>query len=296
MTGRRGWLRRLLPFSRSRPRTAARAGDAALARIERRATEAWEAGYEDKAVRGLLRAIARYPSDEDVAFLVGDLLFDMDRFAEAARAFDAAQRLKADDPHAAALLAGCRLHLGDVEGARAAVAESLRRDPEGPDGLYWEAVLLDLAGEGARAMQRYRAAAAGVPDEYVVPCRVPRKRFQRLAARAMRAIEREVGGFADALAERNVDLRIQDVPSPEQIADGFSPLWLGVFDGWAGPELSLESPWTAMPGRVILFQRNLERECRSADELYEQIRITLLHEVAHAHGREEDWMGPRGLA
>ena len=89
---------------------------------------------------------------------------------------------------------------------------------------------------------------------------------------------------------------IEDVPDLDRVRAGeTNPLWLGMFEGNMGPAVSLDDPWSALPSRVVLYQRNIERECRDRAELYEQIHTTLLHEIAHAHGREEDWMDERGL-
>jgi predicted Zn-dependent protease with MMP-like domain len=43
-----------------------------------------------------------------------------------------------------------------------------------------------------------------------------------------------------------------------------------------------------MPARIILFKKNIERYCRDRDEMIEQIRITLLHEIGHHFGFDEE--------
>jgi predicted Zn-dependent protease with MMP-like domain len=45
----------------------------------------------------------------------------------------------------------------------------------------------------------------------------------------------------------------------------------------------------------VLYQRNLERFARDREELVEQIRITLLHEVGHFLGLDEEQLRERGL-
>jgi predicted Zn-dependent protease with MMP-like domain len=54
-------------------------------------------------------------------------------------------------------------------------------------------------------------------------------------------------------------------------------------------------PWSHFPSSIVLFQRNLERAARTRDELLEQIRITLVHEVGHYLGLSEDELYERGL-
>ena len=43
-----------------------------------------------------------------------------------------------------------------------------------------------------------------------------------------------------------------------------------------------------MPDRVIIFQDNLERACRTPEQLKLEIRKTVLHEVGHHFGLDED--------
>ena len=43
-----------------------------------------------------------------------------------------------------------------------------------------------------------------------------------------------------------------------------------------------------MPERITLYQRSHERAAGSMDELVEEVRETILHEVGHHFGMEED--------
>ena len=47
--------------------------------------------------------------------------------------------------------------------------------------------------------------------------------------------------------------------------------------------------------RITLFQHNLERFATTRDELIEEIRVTVLHEVGHLLGLDEDELYERGL-
>jgi predicted Zn-dependent protease with MMP-like domain len=54
-------------------------------------------------------------------------------------------------------------------------------------------------------------------------------------------------------------------------------------------------PWSHFPSSIALFQRNLERHVRDEAELREEIEVTLLHEVGHFLGLDEDDLRERGL-
>jgi predicted Zn-dependent protease with MMP-like domain len=54
-------------------------------------------------------------------------------------------------------------------------------------------------------------------------------------------------------------------------------------------------PWSHFPSSIVLYQRNLERFARDRKELIEQIGITLIHEVGHFLGLDEEQLWERGL-
>jgi predicted Zn-dependent protease with MMP-like domain len=49
-------------------------------------------------------------------------------------------------------------------------------------------------------------------------------------------------------------------------------------DGWAG----------ALPDRITIFRNALLAHCSSRDELVAEVRVTVIHEIAHHFGIEED--------
>ena len=91
-------------------------------------------------------------------------------------------------------------------------------------------------------------------------------------------------------AARNIQILIEDEPSPEILAEtedeSDEPL-LGLYIGTPLPERSFgEVP--ALPDRIYIFRGPLERLSRSRKELREEIRITVLHELAHYFGLDDD--------
>lgn len=62
------------------------------------------------------------------------------------------------------------------------------------------------------------------------------------------------------------------------------PDLLGVYDGT--PLTERDSWWGAgaLPDRITIFQGPLQRMCHSAEELRDEIAVTVVHEVAHHFG------------
>lgn len=78
----------------------------------------------------------------------------------------------------------------------------------------------------------------------------------------------------------NVAIVVEDEPK-----DGSETL--GVYEGTALTER--DSSWFGMlPDRVVLFRGPLSRMCEDEDELFEEIAITLVHEIGHYHGIDEE--------
>jgi predicted Zn-dependent protease with MMP-like domain len=68
-----------------------------------------------------------------------------------------------------------------------------------------------------------------------------------------------------------------------------------MFRGSAIGQQGSMDPWSHFPSSIVLYQRNLERAARSREELVQEIGVTLVHEVGHFLGLDEDQLWERGL-
>jgi predicted Zn-dependent protease with MMP-like domain len=94
-------------------------------------------------------------------------------------------------------------------------------------------------------------------------------------------------------AERveNVAVVIEEIPSREQLLEaGLDPAEETLFGLYEGVPLSEREHnfGMALPDRIILFYRPLVETFRSADEIREEIRATVIHEIAHFFGMDEE--------
>jgi predicted Zn-dependent protease with MMP-like domain len=69
---------------------------------------------------------------------------------------------------------------------------------------------------------------------------------------------------------------------------------LGLFVGSSRLERSNEG--AELPAAIHLFQRNLERACADREDLVNEVRITLFHEIGHMLGFDEEGVDRMGLA
>jgi predicted Zn-dependent protease with MMP-like domain len=93
----------------------------------------------------------------------------------------------------------------------------------------------------------------------------------------------------------NVAILIDERPSAELVADGIHPGVLGLYHGVPlnRRSVSFGAPYA---DTIHLFRANLERVCRTREELIERIRIVVLHETAHFFGYTEAQLRRMGLA
>ena len=102
------------------------------------------------------------------------------------------------------------------------------------------------------------------------------------------AIERIPEEIREHLA--NVTIAVQKRPSREMLADlGMTPddPPLGLYEGASLMERSVLDP-PLYPDTIYIFQEPLEQMCGTREELEREIEITVVHEVAHFLGMDEE--------
>ena len=93
-----------------------------------------------------------------------------------------------------------------------------------------------------------------------------------------------------------VQIVVQEKPSTEQLASvglASDEDLFGLFEGLSLKEAPLGSDRT-FPDRVVLFQEPLVRHFPRRVELEREIRITLIHELGHYFGFDEEELRERG--
>lgn len=103
---------------------------------------------------------------------------------------------------------------------------------------------------------------------------VPHHEFEALVSEGLDSLHE------DMLAELdNVIFLVEDKPE-----DGSDIL--GVYEGFSLAERQAYG-YGEEPDRIILFRENLLAHCDDRAHLVEEIRVTLVHEIAHFYGLDE---------
>lgn len=123
--------------------------------------------------------------------------------------------------------------------------------------------------------------------------RVNRNRFESLAEEAVRSIPKEY------LAEfKNIAIIVEDYPSDDIIKtmgirrDQLLGLFVGHTHESQNTFFAIPSPY---PDTIFIYQQNIEAISRTEEDLIEEIRATILHEVGHYFGLSEEDLKRRYL-
>ncbi len=116
--------------------------------------------------------------------------------------------------------------------------------------------------------------------------RLSPEEFDALATQAVDRIPKELREYLD-----NVVISVQKEPSPELLEEmGMDPeedTLLGLYQGVALTERSATDP-PLYPDTIFIFQEPIEEMCDTIEEIEEEIEITVVHEIAHHFGIDED--------
>jgi len=105
---------------------------------------------------------------------------------------------------------------------------------------------------------------------------VSAEEFEALVAAALEAVPTEIARLVD-----NVVFVIE----PDAPAD--DPELLGLYEGIALTER--DSNYLAtLPDRVTVYRQPILRMCTTRDEVVREVRITVVHEIAHHFGIDDD--------
>ena len=112
---------------------------------------------------------------------------------------------------------------------------------------------------------------------------VPPARFADLVTEALDEIPDELGRMMD-----NVGVFVDDRAPAGDL--------FGLYQGVPLTEREHYGIGVVMPDRITIFRRSICAACATEDEVREQVRITVIHEVAHHFGIDDDRLDQLGWA
>jgi predicted Zn-dependent protease with MMP-like domain len=119
-----------------------------------------------------------------------------------------------------------------------------------------------------------------------------RREFQEVVARALEELPEQ---FQDAL--HNLDIQVRWAPTPDERRRARLRANTDLFGIYMGVPITMRGRGYGMvsPDIIIIYQRSHERVCGSVEAMVKQARRTLLHEIGHYMGIDEDRLHELGI-
>jgi tetratricopeptide (TPR) repeat protein len=226
-------------------------------------------GRAGEALPKLDEALEHEPKDLDAQYERGSALFELCRFAEAKEQLERLIAALPDDAYA-------HHELG---------------------------LTLERVGAHTRSRTELARATELDPKSFPAPLQVTAPEFSKLVQETLAKLSEDQ---KRDLAK--TPITIQDVPDVEDLTvddPPLSPTILGLFRGEpladagdGGAPLAAATKAACPlpePPAIVLYRVNLLRAVRSREELQKQVEITLLHELGHLRGADDDELRLEGL-
>ncbi|HET9993321.1 MAG TPA: metallopeptidase family protein [Kofleriaceae bacterium] len=244
------------------------------------------------AQRGSRRALARRrrnaPLAADLAVLEAQALNDLGRSDEALDRIDAALRIAPGRGDALHEKGVALFDLSRFADAKAAFQKALGIQPDDAYTHQMLGLTLEQLADPAADSELARAVKLA-PNELTPPVLISKVEFQKEINTVIATLTPE-----RRTRVHQIKLEIEDLPQAEDlkaVTPPFPPTILGLYRGPVGRAPAPDDE----PSSIVLYRKNLARAVKTRVELTEQIRDTLLHEIGHLEGLDEDDLRRRGM-
>lgn len=176
--------------------------------------------------------------------------------------------------------------------AKAAFTALLEDGDRGAHAHHHLGLLLEREKKWKQAEEHFAAARRLAPGEFMEPQMIAKELFQQEVTKAVNSLPMDMRQDL-----KGIQVASEELPSSSDLTSGDPPLSPAILGLFRGPPLGdVCTPAAATPCRsVALYRRNLARVAKTYDELVNQIRVTLLHEIGHLRGEDDLELAARGL-
>ncbi len=244
------------------------------------------------AQRGSRRALARRrrnaPLAADLAVLEAQALNDLGRSDEALERVDAALRIAPGRGDALHEKGVALFDLSRFADAKSAFQKALGIQPDDAYTHQMLGLTLEQLADPTADDELHRAIALA-PTELSMPVLIDKPEFQKEVDQVIAGLTAERRAHVQQIKVEVADL--PDATDLKAVSPPFPPTILGLYRGPVG---RAPAPGDEPPS-IVLYRKNLARAVKTRTELTEQIRDTLLHEIGHLEGLDEDDLRRRGM-
>lgn len=250
-------------------------------------TDALERHQETVAIcEGLVRRQLKRNDVRDARYFAAKAHFRLGNDAKALALLEAALRDAPGDIELLSWKAHVLYESGQYEPSKLAHEKCLQLDGEDP-GIWWDyGLVMEKIGDETEARRAFERAHELDPEDFPLLVPISAAEVEAVARRTLLELPAD---FREAILD--VPVIVDDFPSREFVLEHptLGPQILGLFTG----NTHYESH--PVPTAILLFRKNLEKIAANREELEAEVRTTLLHEIGHYLGLNEDDLRERGL-
>lgn len=240
----------------------------------------------------LARADGDDPLLGDVERTRSQALGLLGRLKESLAALERAHDLLGDDEDLLLELAAARFEVLDLDGSQQLLERLVQEMPDEPDVQHYLGLIAERRGDRKQADRYFATARKLDPRTYPAHVSFTAEEFESAVESALDKLPEKV---RDAM--KDVTVMVEDLPKDDDLKSDtpLSPQSLGMFRGTPHGEQSVFDPGGNLPPSILLYQRNIERFAETREDLIAEIEDTIIHEVGHFVGFDEEELAERGL-
>lgn len=201
---------------------------------------------------------------------------------------------KADDPEALYEQAVALFELCRFDEAEPAFQKLVADKERSAFAHHHLGLLLERQGKQSQADEHFATAHGLDAEAFPTAVILPREEFQAELDHALASLPEDMRRDL-----KGVPVAMEDLPALDDLTANdppLSPTILGLFRGPALQEACEVPDAKGEPCRsIVVYRNNLGRAVKTREELVEQIRVTLLHELGHLRGEDDGELAARGL-
>jgi len=113
---------------------------------------------------------------------------------------------------------------------------------------------------------------------------VDNSKFKQLVSEALDSLPKEFAGKLN-----NVAIVVEDFPSQYQLRKSKLPPWALLFGLYEGvPQTKRGIYYSHIPDKITIFKNAIESVATTEEEIREQVRQTVIHEIGHHFGLSDE--------
>ena len=167
--------------------------------------------------------------------------------------------------------------------------ELARLATEEPDAWaeHYLGLIAERAQDDVAAASHFARAQKLDPDAFKATAQASRSIFQKVVQDEIEKLPAEI---KQGLSRSH--FAVEDLPEVSDLVATDPPLSPGILGLFRPPPE--DAPQDSRP-TILLYRRNLARAAHNDDELHREVRDTLMHEVGHLNGEDDEQLRDRGL-